>query len=94
MSSSPIMVHSKKLRENLPELFITDAFGEARAQEQEAIDEQEFIRRAFFTEDMNCIPNPKKVFRNGRSVTIPEVEREIIRGKNGSEFGQIIVFFQ
>ena len=59
MSSTPILMHSQSMTANLPEMLVSSPFAEARAQEQELIDEQEWIRRANLTEDQNCVPNPK-----------------------------------
>jgi hypothetical protein len=81
MSTTPIMVHSKRLRANLPELIISSPFAEARAQEQELIDEQEWIRKANLTEDLNCVPNPKMKFHKGHMVKVPaEFRHEVSAG--------------
>ena len=61
MSSTPIMVHSKHLRANVPELFISSPLAEARALEQEAIDEQEWIRRANLTDPRHILFKSKMV---------------------------------
>ena len=73
MSGTPIMVHSERLRANLPEFIISEPFVEARALEQELIDEQEWIRRANLTKDQYCVPNPKTKLVNG---TIVKVARD------------------
>ena len=65
-STTPIFVYSDKVRQNLPEMSISAPFTEARAQEQERIDEMEWIRQTEMTEDMHCIPNPEtKVVKAG-----------------------------
>jgi len=82
MSSTPIMVHSKRLANNLPELIISEPFVETRTQEQESIDEQEWIRRANLTEHQNCVPNPEYRTVGGKLVKVPDKEREKIAEGN------------
>jgi len=82
MSATPIMVHSKRLAHNLPELIISEPFVEARAQEQELIDEQEWIRRANLTETQNCTPNPEYKIVKGVRVRVPKSVRDQIEAGN------------
>jgi len=82
MSATPIMVHSDLLARNLPELIISEPFVEARAQEQESIDEQEWIRRANLTEHQNCVPNPEYRVIKGKLVKISNEERVKIENGN------------
>jgi len=77
MSATPIMVHSKRLANNLPELIISEPFVEARAQEQESIDEQEWIRRVNFVENQNRLPNPKYEKVQGKFVKVGTVEHAL-----------------
>jgi len=83
MSATPITVHSKLLASNLPELIISEPFVEARAQEQESIDGQEWIRTAIFTVDQNSIPNPEYRMVEGKPpVEVSNSEREEIEKIN------------
>ena len=76
MSSTPIMVHSESLRANLPELLVSSPFAEARAQEQELSDEQEWIRRANLTEVQNCVPNTNIKRLKGHFVVVSENDQK------------------
>jgi len=82
MSRTPkVMVLSKRLAGNLPELLISKPFIEARVMEQELIDEQEWIRRANLTEDQNCVQNPKtKMFKGVRVKVDPNLRKRIEEG--------------
>ena len=65
MSLTPIFVHSERLDKNLPEVFITEPFTEARAQEHELLEESELIRSTECFVDQNCVPNPKMIMVDG-----------------------------
>jgi len=81
MSRTPILVLSKRLAGNLPELLISKPFVEARVMEQELIDEQEWIRRSNLTEDQNCVQNPKtKMFKGVRVKVDPNLRKMIEEG--------------
>jgi hypothetical protein len=84
MSYTPIMIFSKRLRENMPELIISNPFVEARAQEQEIIDETEWIRKTEMSIDQNCIPNPKTRRVGSTVVNIDESVRQLIETKNAA----------
>ena len=71
MASTPIFVHSKRLRTNLPDLFVSHPFDIARIREQEEIDEQEWIRRVNLNENDYCVPNPEYKVVDGKKVIVP-----------------------
>ncbi len=60
MSSTPTFVLSKRLKDNLQKNIVKYPFAEARALEQDEIDEQEFIR-SHLTEDEYCISNHHEI---------------------------------
>ena len=70
MASTPIFVHSKRLRTNLPDLFVSHPFDIARIREQEEIDEQEWIRRVNLNENDYCVPNPEYKVVDGKKVFV------------------------
>jgi len=83
MSATPISVHSERLASNLPELIISEPFVQARAQEQESIDEQYRIRRAIFTVDQNSRPNPEcKRVKGKPSVKVSVLKRQVRERNN------------
>jgi len=82
MSHTPIAVFSKRLRENMPEMLISAPFAEARAQEQELIDETEWIRKTEMTVDQNCLPNPETRRIGKKVVQIDKMVRELIEVEN------------
>jgi hypothetical protein len=82
LSRTPMLVFSKRLAGNLPELIISKPFIEARLMEQELIDEQEWIRRANLTEDQNCVPNPETRMFKGVFVKVDPELRESIKEAN------------
>jgi hypothetical protein len=71
ISATPIFVHSKRLRANLPELLVSYPFDIARRREQEEIDEQEWIRRVNLNENDYCVPNPEYKVVDGKKVIVP-----------------------
>jgi hypothetical protein len=82
MSRTPIMVHSKRLAGNLPELIISKPFIEVRQMERELINEHEWIRRANLTEDQNCVKNPQTKMFKGALVKINPEHRKKIEEAN------------
>jgi hypothetical protein len=82
LSRTPMLVYSKRLAGNLPELIISKPFIEARLMEQELIDEQEWIRRSNLTEDQNCVQNPQTKMFKGILVRIDSKIRESIEEAN------------
>jgi len=86
MSGTPIFVSSKKLHRNLPEMIISEPFTEARAQEQESIDETEWIRKTQVSEEQNCVPNPYHKMVRGKLRVVSREAREAI--EKGNEYSR------
>jgi len=86
MSATPIFVSSKRLDRNLPEMIISEPFTEARAQEQEGIDETEWIRKTEVSEEQNCVPNPYHKMVKGKLRVVSREAREAI--EKGNEYSR------
>jgi hypothetical protein len=83
LATTPIFVWDKHLRKNLPEIFISEPFAEARVQELENIEEAEIVRRHEMTEFDHDAPNPEfYTDLRGHQKPVPSRQRKEIEEAN------------
>ena len=88
-SESPIFVFSDHLRQNLPELLITNPFAVSRQQEIQFIEETNHIRKNELNINDRSIPNPEYAQVNGKKKKVPRHIRTEIEKANEASREQL-----